>query len=653
VETSSRPARLFSIWSAHWPVISLLLIGLILGLWLGKDYGLSLDEGVNVETGEQALLAYRGSGDYFSLPALADHGPAYFIAFVTTSRLVHDILPSWGLPDGRHLTNYTMFLVAVLGFYVICRRFLTRTYAWVTTVLFATQPLLFGHAFINQKDIPFMALFILSVAVGLAWLDQMGRSNGALAETSSGRGSGTAPSRWQRIGAEWSDLGVGQRRLLLGFCILACLLASDLWIVHAIENTGRGLIVAAFNGQAPPPIQRVFEWIATDAYKTPLDLYLAKYDAAIILLRQILPPVLIFSALVACSIRLPSFGETWGVSKKAALNPVLLASAALFGLAVCVRQVGALAGGLISLGVLLEHRMRAAFSLVVYWAVAACVTVATWPFLWPDPVGRMLESVLRVSSFPSHSVLFRGEVFSSANLPWTYFPTLAALELTEPVVVLVILGSVVVLWRRVVARGGKLAAEHAVIGLWGAVPPIGLLFFGMGVYGNIRQLLFALPPLFLLAGKGIEWIGLRLRFKGSALLLTTLIVLPGIAGIVRLHPYEYTYFNVFTGGVKGADGKYQLDSWCISYREAVEVVDTIAEVNATVLAVPQSDQVPPYLRSDLRLVTGRRNVSRADYAVTCTYRDAENWGTEDFEVVYQVEREGAIFAKVWRRVTVQ
>ena len=54
------------------------------------------------------------------------------------------------LSDGRHLTNYLMFLAGVLSFYFICLRFMPRSYAGMTTILFATQPLLFGHAYISS-----------------------------------------------------------------------------------------------------------------------------------------------------------------------------------------------------------------------------------------------------------------------------------------------------------------------------------------------------------------------------------------------------------------------------------------------------------------------------------------------------------------------
>ena len=650
MDTSSGSAGRRSAWSAHWPVIGLLLTGVVVGLWLGNDYGESLDEAANAGSGAQALLAYSGSGDYFSLPSLADHGPIYFMTFVSTSRALHALVPSWSLSDGRHLTNYLMFLAGVLSFYFICLRFMPRSYAGMTTILFATQPLLFGHAFINQKDIPFLTLFLATLSVGLTWLDRTPTGTLALSGSLGVERQKTVPIKWETIRAEWRSLRAGRRRWLVALCIFGSVLALDMVIVRSIEHAGRGLVIAAFNAKAPIPIQNLFDWIATDAYKTPVELYLAKYDSVVIILRQTLAPVLILAVLIALSTALPSFAELWGFSRRGILQCSMLAAGMLLGALISVRQIGVFAGGLITLGLLFRARLKALFFLVVYWLVAACVTVATWPYLWPDPVGRFIQSVLRVGSFPTHDVLFRGSVLSSANLPWTYFPTLAGLELTEPAVILVLIGSFALVWRRFIARRGALRVEDGILGLWGAIPLIGLLFVGVSVYGNIRQLLFVLPPFFVLAGKGLEAVGSALRFKASTILLTALVALPGIGGIVALHPYEYAYFNAIAGGVGGADGEYQLDPWCISYREAAEAASALAEANATVLAIPQSNQVRPYLRPDLNLVAGRSNVSIADVVVTCTYRDAEGWVTGDFSLVYQVERGGAVFAKVWKRV---
>ncbi len=45
--------------------------------------------------------------------------------------------------------------------------------AWGILILFSTQPLLLGHAFINPKDIPFMFLFTLSIVIGFWLADSM------------------------------------------------------------------------------------------------------------------------------------------------------------------------------------------------------------------------------------------------------------------------------------------------------------------------------------------------------------------------------------------------------------------------------------------------------------------------------------------------
>jgi len=42
--------------------------------------------------------------------------------------------------------------------------------------------------------------------------------------------------------------------------------------------------------------------------------------------------------------------------------------------------------------------------------------------------------------------------------------------------------------------------------------------------------------------------------------------------MVRLHPYEYVYYNQFIGGLPGAYGKYETDYWAVSYYEATRML---------------------------------------------------------------------------------
>jgi hypothetical protein len=639
-----------SVRSANWPLALLLAVGLSVGLGWGNDYGLSLDEAANAQAGAEALLAYAGKGDYFSLPSLDEHGPVYFMLFVSSSRAIRILLPGWTSADGRHLTNFLVFLAGVACFHFLCLRLLRRGFAWATTILFATQPLLVGHAFINQKDMPFLVLFMATILLGMVWLDHAAQDRSIRPETMDPTSSLVPRAGAQAIDGDRRRLSSRMRALLLLASALACLVALDLAFVGVLGRMGRDLIVASFNGEAPAPIQRLFSAIATDAYKTPLDLYLDKYDSTMLVVRQLLPPAIVVLLAVGWSTVLPRLGEFWGCTRKAIANPLVIAGGVVLGLLICVRQVGALAGGLVSLAILYRGRSKAIFPLVMYWSLAAIVVLATWPYLWADPIGNFTRSVFGVANFPSHTVLFEGRKLSSTDLPWRYFPTLAGLELTEPAVILVLIGSIVAIWRLFNKRTRRFRIESTLLGLWFVIPLIAVLVLSPSIYGNIRQLLFMLPPLIILAGAGLQAIGSAIRFKGASIVLAGIVVLPGILACARLHPYEYAYFNAFAGGVAGADGNYALDPWCISFREATEVANGLARPGDRLLAVPSSSQIEPFLREDVVLLPHRSELGTADMVLTCTYRDSEDWSSAGFTPVYRVEREGAVLAEVWRRI---
>jgi len=127
-----------------------------------------------------------------------------------------------------------------------------------------------------------------------------------------------------------------------------------------------------------------------------------------------------------------------------------------------------------------------------------------------------------------------------------------------------------------------------------------------------------------------------------------LILIPGIWAIIQLHPYEYIYYNSLVGGVNGATGQYEIDRWCISYREAIEYTNTVAEPGAVVVVPQQVNQVVPYARPDLRLLDGSRGVVDADFVLSCTYRDKGRWDTRRFTPVYAVRRGRAVLTEVWQ-----
>jgi hypothetical protein len=67
--------------------------------------------------------------------------------------------------------NFLTFQLGLYFLYRLAKRVMSGWAAFATVLLFATQPLLWGHAFINPKDIPFMVFFLGSVELGLSMVD--------------------------------------------------------------------------------------------------------------------------------------------------------------------------------------------------------------------------------------------------------------------------------------------------------------------------------------------------------------------------------------------------------------------------------------------------------------------------------------------------
>jgi hypothetical protein len=615
-------------------------------MWLGDDYGLSWDETRNAEVGEDALRAYAGAPDYFWHSNLEEHGPAYFMLFSATSRLIHAAAPGWPVADGRHLTNYLTFLAGVVIFYQLCLRLVSPRTAWVGAALFATQPLLFGNAFVNQKDIPFMVFFMATVALGISAVEEWNGSG--LPQTGAHPQPGA--SAWHDLVSglrlEWRAKSRFARFLWAAALSLALLLALDLLFVGTLARLGSAIVVAAHEGRAPALIQQAFARVASDAYKTSVDAYLAKFATLYSNLRVVLASALTLGGLVALARAFPSLGQALGVSRPPLRRPGWLASSVLLGLTISIRQVGAFAGGMVSLYLLYRARARASFSVLAYWVIAAAVTVASWPYLWPDPAGRLSGSLLHAADFPFHYTLFRGGQIPSDALPPDYFPTLAGIQLTEPAVLLVLTGCTVASWR--LFRRQQRSPLIALLAVWAAVPIFALMLRLFPAYG-IRHLLFVFPPLFVFAALGLDWV-LKIARRGWLLpVLGVIIVLPGVLAIAQLHPYEYAYFNTFVGGIGGAESEFAVDRQCLAYREAAQAVNQVARPGSTVAVLRLTDQVDPFLDDDLQMVRGSAQAESADFVITCAGRPKGDWQPLGFTRLYQVRRGSAVLAEVWRR----
>jgi len=133
------------------------------------------------------------------------------------------------------------------------------------------------------------------------------------------------------------------------------------------------------------------------------------------------------------------------------------------------------------------------------------------------------------------------------------------------------------------------------------------------------------------------------------LTLAAALLLPGLLGIVRLHPYEYTYFNSMIGGTGGAFRRYETDYWLTCYKESVERLAEIASGPSRVFVHRESSVAAPYAEPGMTILDERgaaREIRAGDYVLISTRTNEDLRVFRDSPEVLSVGRAGAVFCVV-------
>jgi hypothetical protein len=574
-----------------------------LGLLITRHYGESWDELKFYKYADLSLQAYSTwptTGEVLEFGNTYDnYGPAYVMLVALGARALQFVL-SWSLSDLRHLLYFFTFLAGIWAFYALARRWLGQAAALGATLLFATQPLFWGHAFISPKDIPFLSFFLLSLLFGLRLFDNP--------QPLSLNGLSPRPKRTLLVlTALWL---ASVFMLFLGVDLI------HTWLDSAIRAAAAG---------EPNLISR----IASDINKVEPEVYIQRYFALFIQARAAYFYLSTF-ILVYFYYRLVPTILRFLLS--------ILLPAIFLGLATSIRILGPLAGLLVALYALRHTGKKAIPTLVIYAALALIAMYATWPYLWPDPLGRFVESLRVMSQYPwPGQVLFDGTQYASTDIPRSYLPVLLGIQLTEPVWVLFFAGLTVAIIGFVKKR--EYVELLALTLVWFILPLAGFILSRTPLYDNFRQVFFILPPVFLMAGIVFEKVKWRVW-------LIVLVVLPGVIGILRLHPYEYVYYNTFIGGETGAFRRFELDYWGTSYREAADWLNVAAPPDANVWVEGPAHLLDLYLRDDLHLYSTyeAERAESYDFVVATTRYDLDLKSYPDAGIVYRVERGGGLLA---------
>lgn len=185
--------------------------------------------------------------------------------------------------------------------------------------------------------------------------------------------------------------------------------------------------------------------------------------------------------------------------------------------------------------------------------------------LIPQGISEWLDSF---SPNAPTRILFEGKLVWTDLLPWYYNTKM--LVMTIPAAVFV--GMLLALGLCFVKK-----TNRAEIITFLAISVLAVLLFSLksDTTGIWQHLLYAEIPLYIVAAIGFDMLVESSRTKATQIagiaIPLLLMVMPAIH-IFRCHPYSHIYYNEFTGGLSHAFGRYELENYGTSNREAAQWV---------------------------------------------------------------------------------
>ena len=242
-------------------------------------------------------------------------------------------------------------------------------------------------------------------------------------------------------------------------------------------------------------------------------------------------------------------------------------------------------------------------------------------------------------------MLFQGNIHNVLNLPKYYLPYLMAVQFTEVVLPLFVFGLLTSIWR---IWKDKNIEPFFLIVVWLVIPLTAVIFSGAIYFDNFRHLLFLIPPIFFACGLALEVLFTRIRKNIWRVLILIILVFPGLYADVKLHPYQYVYYNSYVDGVRGAYHNYELDYWGVTFGEAAKYINTVAIQNASVLVDGPSLVFQDYARPDLKImdILDIKPGSNFNYVVIYSRGDDDQSVCPTGQTVKTIEREGAVLLTV-------
>ncbi|MGC4057555.1 MAG: tetratricopeptide repeat protein [Chitinophagaceae bacterium] len=304
-----------------------------------------------------------------------------------------------------------------------------------------------------------------------------------------------------------------------------------------------------------------------------------------------------------------------------------------------------------------------AIHLLVMTVVGYIIGIMFWPWALQDPLSRPLEALEAMTTRDvPFRMLFDGAYIMNTEVPNTY--TTQWIFISTPILILITFIGSLIFIPKMSTRYGRPAV---LIGYFILIFPIAYAVYKHStLHDTWRHFFFAYPGMVLISAMLCNYLletysGKKSMQYGISAVIALGMLLP-LAWIVRSYPNEYVYFNEFEGGVKNAVGRYDLDYYQNSGKQATEWIKANAKPSkGKIIVASNMSQIERYFAHDTDKFLGvyvrlnDRDTKDWDYYITYSrYISLEqlNAGTwPPANAVHKIEVDGAILSAVLERKT--
>jgi hypothetical protein len=211
--------------------------------------------------------------------------------------------------------------------------------------------------------------------------------------------------------------------------------------------------------------------------------------------------------------------------------------------------------------------------------LAYAIMILAWPWAALAPLNPV-RGLLSFSEFHyGIRTAVGGQVYMMSKVPRLYVPIYILIRLPLLALFGAALAVAVGLLPSLDAGSTRLKRRDiALVSMTVVFPLVCQVIWHGPAFAGLRHFLFVVPALAILAGIGLDAAVTALATRGRLVAAAGLAVVTAgfswdAVTLVRLHPYEYLFYNSLVGGLEGASRRYDLDYWFASMPEAVSQLE--------------------------------------------------------------------------------